>query len=164
MPITKVANVPLMYQRSDGVCWYACSRMLYTWSQATGRGTVKNPENADPGYVTRYNNNGTVGCRDNWHLADAFNLKKQSSIPLDYDGLSKFLEAHGPIWAGVQKNWGGNNHGHVVVICGVADTGVFVHDPEPMKQGSSYWLTWAQIKAAVNGLDDVPNPQFLSAV
>lgn len=164
MSITKLADVPLMYQRSNGVCWYACSRMLYKWSQATKKGSVKNPENADDGYVTRYNNNGTVGCRDNWHLANAFNLKQHTNIVMDYDSVKEFLQSHGPIWAGVQKNWGGNNYGHVVVICGVAETGVFIHDPEPVKQGSTYWLTWSQIKTAVDGIDGTPNPQFLSAV
>jgi hypothetical protein len=164
--INKLSNVPLMYQRSDGVCWYACSRMLYKWSQATGRGNVLNPETADAGYIWRYNNNGSVGCEDNHHLAKAFNLKERPSITMDAESVNAFFHSYGPIWAGVRKNWGGNNYGHVIVICGVSDTGVFVHDPMPIKQGSSFWLTWSQIRKAVDQLNELasPNPQFLSAV
>ena len=165
MAITKLDGVPLMYQRTDGVCWYACSRMLYKWSSTTGRGSVRNPETADSGYVERYNSNGSVRAADNWHLAKAFNLVKQPSLTMDYENVYKFLLEHGPIWAGVKKVWGGN-HGHVIVICGVAETGVFVHDPEPVKQGSTYWLTWSQIRQGVEDLhkETTPDPQFLSAV
>ena len=164
MGITKLSNVPLKYQPSTGVCWYACARMVYAWSQATGRGSMTNPAD-DAGYFTRYNNNGSVGCGDNWHLAKAFSMNQHSSISMDYDTVLEFLKSHGPIWAGIQKNWGGNDHGHVVVICGVAETGVFIHDPEPMNQGSTLWLTWDQINKAVDGLTAVasPKPEFLSA-
>lgn len=162
MSITKLSHVPLMYQKSDGVCWYACSRMLYKWSAATGRGGAKNPATADQGYIDRYNRNGTVGSQDNWHLANAFNFNQHSSITMDEDSINTFLQEHGPIWAGVAKNWHGNSgYGHVVVICGVATTGVFIHDPQPERQGSTFWLTWDQIKTAVNGIDG--SPQFLSA-
>lgn len=164
MAITKLFGVPLKYQKSSGVCWYASARMLYAWSQATGRGSMTNPAD-DAGYFKRYNDNGSVGCGDNWHLAQCLNMNKHSSITMDYDTVLEFLKSHGPIWTGLQKNWGGNYHGHVVVICGVADTGVFIHDPEPMKQGSTFWLTWNQINSAVDELRNVasPNPQFLSA-
>ena len=166
MGVTKLTGVPLMYQRSNGVCWYACSRMLYKWSQNTGRGKVLNPETADEGYINRYNNNWSVGADQNWHIAKAFNMVKQPSISMDQDSVYNFLLEHGPIWAGIKKNWGGNNHGHVIVICGVSDTGVFIHDPEPVKQGSTMWLSWSQIQKAVNALHDeiTPDPQFLSAV
>ena len=164
MGITKLSNVPLKYQYASGVCWFASARMCYAWSQATGRGLMTDPK-SDPGYFERYNRNGSVGCDQNWHIAQQFNMVKHSSVSMDYEGVSAFLTSHGPMWTGLQKNWGGNNHGHVVVICGVSNTGVFVHDPEPKNQGSTFWLTWAQINKAVDGLTDVasPNPQFLSA-
>lgn len=164
MGITKLSNVPLKYQYASGVCWFACSRMLYGWSQATGRGSMTNPRD-DPGYLWRYENNKSVGCDQNWHIAQQFNMKKRPDLTMDYDSVSEYLKLYGPIWTGLKKNWGGNNHGHVVVICGVSETGVFIHDPEPINQGSTLWLTWAQINKAVEALKDeaVPNPQFLSA-
>ncbi len=161
MGITRLANVPLIPQPTDGVCWYACARMLYRWSQATGRGLMKNPQD-DSGYFDRFQNNRDVAAFQNNHLGTALNMKLHSSLTLDYSTILGFLQANGPIWAGLKKNWGGNNHGHVVVICGVAETGVFIHDPEPMKQGSTLWLTWEQIRKAVAGITDA-NPQFMTA-
>ncbi|MBK8811441.1 MAG: hypothetical protein IPN69_12010 [Acidobacteria bacterium] len=161
MAITKLANVPLIPQPTDGVCWYACARMLYRWSKATGRGVMTNPAD-DSGYHTRFQNNGDVAAFQNNHLGRALNMKLHSSLSLDYGSVLSFLQSHGPIWVGLKKNWGGHDHGHVVVICGVADTGVFIHDPEPMKQGSAIWLTWAQIKKAVDGMTDA-DPQFMTA-
>ncbi|MBC7901063.1 MAG: hypothetical protein H7070_13545, partial [Saprospiraceae bacterium] len=79
MSITKLASVPLMYQRDTKVCWYAGARMLFKWSEATGKGSAKNPETADQGYIDRYNRNGTVGSRDNWHLANALSLKQHTN-------------------------------------------------------------------------------------
>ena len=125
---------------------------------------MTNPRD-DAGYLARYESNGSVGCDQNWHIAQQFNMKKHPTLTMDYSSVSGFLMTNGPIWTGLQKNWGGHNHGHVVVICGVADTGVFVHDPEPMNQGSTLWLTWGEINTAVDGLKALasPNPQFLSA-
>ena len=83
-------------------------------------------------------------------------------MPADYNGLNTFFASHGPIWAAGQKNWCGNDHGHVVVVCGVADTGVFIHDPEPVGHGSSIWLTWDQWKKYVDGFS--ASVQFLTAM
>lgn len=166
MGIVKLSGVPLLSQPTTGVCWYMCAQMLYQWSKNAKRGTMKDPATADSGYTLRFNNNGDVASGQNWHLAAAFGMVKHSSISMDLKTVESFLQKHGPIWTGLKKNWGGHNHGHVVVICGVADTGVFIHDPEPMKVGSSSWLTWAQINKALDALrsETVPNPQFLSAV
>lgn len=161
MSITKLANVPLVPQPTDGVCWYACARMLYRWSKATGRGVMTNPQD-DSGYHTRFQNNGDIAAFQNNHLGRSLNMKLHSSLSLDYDTVLSFLQDHGPIWTGLRKNWGGNDHGHVVVICGVADTGVFIHDPEPVKQGSTLWLTWDQIKKAVAG-EPKSDPPFMTA-
>jgi hypothetical protein len=154
--------MPLMYQKSNGVCWYASARMLYTWARATKRGSMTNPAD-DTGYFQRYMNNGDVAASQNWHIAQQFNMQKHIDIPMNYDSINSFLAKHGPIWTGLKKNWDNFNHGHVVVICGVADTGVFIHDPEPVKQGSTRWLTWGEINKAVNGMSGA-DPQFLTAV
>lgn len=161
MAITKLAGVPLMYQKSDGVCWYASARMVYKWSNSTGRGSMKNPAD-DAGYFERYNNNGDVYAFQNGHLGRALNMKLHPSLTMDYETVLEFLQSHGPVWTGLRKNWGGNDHGHVVVICGVAETGVFIHDPEPVMQGSTFWLTWGQIQKAVDGMTDA-DPQFMTA-
>lgn len=162
MPIVKVQNVPLIAQKSDGVCWCASALMVYKWAQATGNATMKNPLD-DAGMKKRYEDNGDWGSSQNGILATTFNMKTHASIPMEYTELNTFLQKHGPIWTAGQKNWGGNNHGHVVVICGVADTGVFIHDPEPVGQGSSQWLTWAQIKKYTDGATQA-DVKFLTAV
>jgi hypothetical protein len=136
--------------------------MLYKWSQATGNGSMTNPAD-DPGFKQRFDDNKDWYCGDNGFMADKLNMSKFPSVSMDYDSLSSFLSAHGPIFTSVQKNWGANNYAHAVVICGAADTGVFVHDPMPLKTASSYWLTWGQIQKALDGVSDVANPQFMTA-
>ncbi|MGQ0543374.1 MAG: papain-like cysteine protease family protein [Blastocatellia bacterium] len=163
MPITVVQHVPLMSQPTDGVCWMVSAQMVYKWSKATGSGQMKDPM-TDSGSKWRYDNNGDWSSAQNGILAGYFNMKTHafSAVSMSYDSLNNFMTKHGPIWTGLQKNWGGHNHGHVVVICGVADTGVFIHDPEPMKQGTAHWLTWEQIKKALDGLSGA-DYQYLTA-
>ena len=88
-------------------------------------------------------------------------MKTLSAVPRDYAALNTLFQLRGPIWCAGHKTWGGGGHGHVVVICGVADTGVFIHDPEPVNQGSSIWLTWDQLKKYIDGTS--PVVQFLTA-
>jgi hypothetical protein len=161
MPITKVPHVSLIAQRADGVCWCASALMLYKWSINSGHAGMKDPL-ADSGMKWRWDNNKDWSSSDNAFLASTLAMKTHGSIPADYSGLNTFFVSHGPIWAAGQKNWGGNNHGHVVVTCGVADTGVFIHDPEPVGNGSSFWLTWAQWKKYVDGF--TASVQFLTAM
>ncbi len=162
MAITKLSNMTLVAQPSDGVCWWASAQMVYKWSKATGRGQMKSPD-SDAGYAQRKKDNGDVYAFQNNILGRALNMKFHSSLSMDQSSVNSFLQDHGPIWTSVKKNWGGNNHGHVVVICGVADTGVLIYDPEPVNQGSSFWLTWDQIKKALAGVTDA-DPQFMTAV
>lgn len=163
MAIYKVEKVPLIPQPTDGVCWYASCRMIYKWSQATGQGSMKNPAD-DAGFKQRFDDNGDWWCGNNGYMAEQFRMKKFPSLSMDYGSLSSHLSIHGPTFASLQKNWGGNNYGHAVVIVGVADTGVLIHDPMPIKQGSKQWLTWGQIQKALDYVSDVANPQFLTAV
>jgi len=140
----------LVPQRADGVCWCASAIMLYKWSQATGNTGMKDPL-SDSGTKWRWDNNKDWAPGDNAYLATTLNMKTHDDVPTDYDGLNSFLQSHGPIWTAGQKNWGGANHGHVVVICGVADTGVLIYDPEPVNQGCSQWLTWDQLAKYTDG-------------
>jgi hypothetical protein len=150
-----------MSQPTDGVCWMVSAQMVYKWAKATGNGSMIDPM-SDPGSRSRYERNGDWWCGQNGLLAGYFKMKTHSSLPMDYAGLSGFMAKHGPVWTGLKKNWGGHSHGHVVVICGAADTGVFIHDPEPMHYGTAMWLTWAQINKAISAITDA-DYQFLTA-
>jgi hypothetical protein len=150
MPIIKVQHVPLIAQPTDGVCWFVCAQMVYKWSKATGHGKMTDPMKHDPSR-DRFEHNRDWFSGQNGILAGYFNMKTHATVSLDFAGLKSFLQAHGPIWTAGQKNWDGNDYGHVVVLCGVADTGVFIHDPMPVGRGGSRWLTWKQIQKYVDG-------------
>jgi len=162
MATIKVLSVPLVAQPTDGVCWWASCQMLYQWSQATGQGSMIDP-NSDDGFRNRYESNLDWGCGKNGFMADTLKMKKFTSVTMDLSSLVSFLNTHGPVFTSVQKNWGGNNHGHAVVMCGVADTGVLIHDPEPMKSGSKTWLTWDQINKAIDAIKGEADFSFLTA-
>lgn len=161
MAIVKLADVPLIPQPTDGVCWFVSARMLFKWQEKTGKGTMNDPATNEMTKTT-FGRNATWYSFQNPLLATQLNLKNQD-VTLDFDGVNKVLTQKGPIWTAGHKHWGGGNHGHVVVICGVADTGVFIHDPEPMKNGSTMWLTWSAIKKYVDGVTDTTY-KFMTAV
>src|SRR5262249_2339211 len=145
MGIYKVQNMKLVAQNFDGVCWWGGTQMCYLWSQAAGKGTMVEPD-SDPGFKDRHDTNGDWGCNKNGYIAVRCKMKKYSSLSMDYESLQDFMAAHGPVFNSVGKNWNGHSGcGHAVVIGGVADTGVFIYDPEPVNVGSSTWLTWDQI-------------------
>lgn len=103
----KVSSVPIMYKAESKLCWYAGARMLYKWSQATTRGLALNPADADEGYIWRHSINGTVGSSDNHHFAKKHNLVQHPSTSINESSLLDLFKDHGPIWAGVSKNWNG---------------------------------------------------------
>lgn len=150
MAITKLHNMTLVPQRGDGVCWCASAIMLYKWGRASGQHRMVNPL-SDEGTKWRWDNNGDWDSYDNGYLATTLNMETQSDIPRNYEELKSFLEDHGPIWTAGLKTWTGGAYGHVVVISGVADTGVFIHDPEPVNKGTTRWLTWTQLNKFING-------------
>jgi hypothetical protein len=162
MAIVLVQNVPLIGQPSDGVCWWASCQMIYKWSQATSKGSMVEPD-SDEGFRKRHESNGDWYCGKNGFLADALKMKKFSSLTLDFNTVNDFLALHGPVFTSVQKNWDGNDYGHAVVMCGVADTGVLINDPMPINTGTKKWLTWEQIKKAVAGVAGDADFQYLSA-
>ncbi len=118
MAIIKANDVPLIPQKKDGVCWFACARMLYRWSQKTGRGSMRNPAEVEMTKL-RYEANATWNAFQNGLLADQLIMKKQN-FTLDFDNMNTALAKNGPIWTAGYKTWSGE-HGNVVVICGVAD-------------------------------------------
>jgi hypothetical protein len=164
MALTKVQNMTLVAQPTDGVCWWASAQMCYKWSQTTGKGKMVDPLSDETGFAQRFKDNGDWFCGSNGHMADKFKMQKYASLGMDFATLNDFMSVHGPIFTSVQKNWNGNNYSHAVVICGVADTGVFIHDPMPVNTGGSCWLTWDQINKAIKAVSDVADYGFLTAV
>ena len=163
MAIYKVQNMTLVAQLSNGVCWWASSQMCYLWSQATGKGSMVEPD-SDEGFKARHQSNGDWFCGKNGFMADAFKMKKFTSLTMDYDSLKDFMIAHGPVFTSVEKNWDGHTgYGHAIVMCGVADTGVWIYDPEPVNVGGSKWMTWDQINKATGAVADTADYGFLTA-
>jgi|GEM_PF-6118803 len=152
MGIFKLSNMTLVPQIHNGGCWCASAIMLYKWSRKSGLHRMVEPL-SDPGIKWRWTENKDWGSSDNWWLSQTLNIETHSSIPLEYAELKTFLKEHGPIWTSGMKTWSGEAHGHVVVICGVANTGVFIYDPEPVGYGCSRWLTWTQISDYILGSD-----------
>lgn len=149
----KVLGVPLIAQPTDGVCWYACAQMVQKFAAANG-GVMKDPATVD---MTKqmFDRNSTWDNSNTTLLATTLGMTThgKSWLSLDYDCMWYILTVYGPIWTAVQKNWGGQNYGHVVVMCGTrsgASGGVFIHDPEPMKAGKAHWLTFAQMQKAID--------------
>lgn len=163
MAIYKVQNVKLVGQPKSALCWYASARMLYLWSQKTGKGSMSDPKDESNGYGWRIEKNVTVNCCDNTFLASKMGMVTHSSISMDYSSLVDFMSVHGPIFTSLYKNWTANKYGHAVVIGGAATTGVFIYDPMPVGYGSSCWLTWNQINSAIDDIAGEANPSFLTA-
>ena len=163
MAIYKVQNMTLVAQNFNGVCWWGSSQMCYLWSKAAGKGTMIEPD-SDEGFKARHDGNGDWFCGKNGFMAGQFKMKKFTSLSMDFATLKDFMEVHGPVFTSVGKNWNGHtDYGHAVVLAGVADTGVFIYDPEPVNVGSSTWLTWDQINKAIASVSNDADYQFLTA-
>ena len=121
MAIYKVGNLELIAQPTDGVCWWASDTMLYKWSKATGRGSMIDPL-SDSGFKARYDSNGTWGCGDNAFMAKTLKMVGVKDPDLNYDAFVSAFQAHGPLFASLQKNWNGNDYGHAVVFGGAAES------------------------------------------
>lgn len=165
MATLKVQGVSMYPQDKSGVCWYACAKMLYKYSKANG-GTMSDPEENSMTQA-RYSQNGTWPSDNATLLATTLNMGCYNDFSMDYDMMWHYFSTHGPLWTSVQKNWqGGKGYGHVVVLAGCrngANGGIYVMDPEPMKKGSSFWLTWKQINKALKGQEYGYDWQYLTA-
>ncbi len=164
MAIYKVPNVTLVAQPTDGVCWWASLMMLYKWSQATGKGSMIDPL-SDPGFKYRYEQNIDWPAIQNWFIVNTLKTVGilSTEIQFNYTSLESMFQKHGPIFMSLRKNWNGHDYGHAVVLGGVADTGVLVYDPMPLKRGSLIWLTWAQLQKAYDAFPG-GDPTYLAAV
>ncbi|HCA60212.1 MAG TPA: hypothetical protein DEP46_19785, partial [Blastocatellia bacterium] len=97
MSITRLQNVPLLSQPSTGVCWFKSAQMVYAWSKATGKGSMKDPMSVAD-FKWRYETNRDWWSGQNGMLATAFGMKTHSKVDMSLSGLNSFLPTHGPIW------------------------------------------------------------------
>lgn len=163
MPIFKTQGLNLVAQPKDAVCWWASATMLYKWSKKSGMGSMIDPL-SDSGFAYRYEQNLDWPSEQNGYMASQLRMKQIEKIDLSYSSLSETLQKRGPIFAGVERSWGGVvPFGHAIVIGGGADTGVLVYDPWPVNRGCIIWLTWAQIRKAIDAITQYARPQFLAA-
>lgn len=139
-------NVKLMPQDKTNGCWYFCAKMMANWSAKAGNKTIKDPAEVRHLYNLYDSNSGYAlsVCKT---LANDVCMKALPRVQRGYDEYLKILKSS-PIWAAGAK---GAIDGafHVIVIIGVADTGVLVLDPLPVNVGKREWRTWAWLDSFI---------------
>jgi hypothetical protein len=143
MAIIQVPNVTLLPQDKKNACWYMCGRMMHQWAVAS-----KNTKVIDITTVTTPDNLPVLYANDNgWSIKTCKVLAPRiglAALTREKRGFAEFkkLLANGPIWASGAKG-GFTGSYHVVIIAGVADTGLLLFDPLPINMGQKVWRTWA---------------------
>ena len=116
-------TVPVVAQTSDNTCWHASASMIWAyWQSLTGR---QGPMNT---LGNKWSNDQPVNVRDFVALAGKVGLKAVDPRPSDYTGsvIRGLLLRHGPLWCA--GDWYGP--GHIVVLTGIADSTVYLNDPD----------------------------------
>lgn len=143
MAIITVPNVTLLPQDKSNGCWYFSAKMMYKWSQDSKKGKIIDPQTVKDDRVNLFNlydSNSGYSQSTCIELAPKLGMKALPKIKRDFAAFKKLI-ADGPIWAAGAKG-GFTGSYHVVVIAGVADTGLLCYDPLPMKVGQKIWRTW----------------------
>lgn len=143
MAIITVPNLKLLPQDKTNACWYFSAKMVHKWANANQKPKVKDPAtvNDDRGNLKGlYESNSGYAPSTCIELAGRLGLTAMPKKKRGFDDF-KLLLANGPIWAAGIKG-GVTGTAHVVVIGGVADTGLLVLDPLPMNIGTRGWKTW----------------------
>jgi hypothetical protein len=140
MAIYTVSNLDLLGQDKTNGCWYFAAKMMANWSKKSGIGAIKDPVSVKT-LDDLYTGNCGYALSTCGALAAQLGMKALSRQKRDFTEMLKLLKS-GPLWACGMKG-GANGFEHVVVIGGVADTGVYVYDPLPLKNGAKEWKTWA---------------------
>jgi hypothetical protein len=142
MAIITVPNVTLLPQDKSNGCWYFSAKMMFKWSEDNKKNsiidveTVTKPDNLPELYRT--NAGWAVStCKV---IAPRLGMTALPRVKRSFADFKRLL-ANGPIWAAGGKG-GFTGSYHVVVIAGVADTGLLVYDPLPLKVGQKVWRTW----------------------
>jgi Papain-like cysteine protease AvrRpt2 len=142
MAIILVPNVTLLPQDKTNGCWYFCARMMHQWSVDTKKNKI-----IDPATVTEPDNLFKIyDWNSGWSIKTCKTLAPRlgmTALPRVKRGFAEFkkLLANGPIWASGAKG-GSTGSYHVVIIAGVADTGLLFYDPLPLLVGRKVWRTW----------------------
>jgi len=139
MAIYTVPNLDLMGQDKTSGCWYFSARMIANWSKKSGIGAVKDPSTVHV-LENLYTGNCGYALSTCGTLAGQLGMKALSREQRGFAEMITLIKK-GPLWAAGMKG-GAGGFEHVVVIGGVADTGVFVLDPLPLNHGSKGWKTW----------------------
>lgn len=150
MAIYTISGLPLKGQDKTNGCWYFSAKMMAEWSSKSGSGAIKDPS-TQTDLFNLYDGNCGYALSTCGTLAKKLGMK---ALPRQERGFKEMLPLlkQGPLWAAGLKG-GASGFPHVVVIGGVADTGVLVLDPLPLNHGSKEWKTWSWFKAFL-ALDD----------
>lgn len=143
MAIIQVPNLALLGQDKTNACWYFSAKMVHKWASANGKSAVKDPSTVKTDRLNLqglYESNAGYATSTCIELSGALGLKALDKKKRGFDEF-KTLLAKGPIWAAGAKG-GLDGTYHVVVIGGVAETGLLIFDPLPMKMGAKVWRTW----------------------
>ena len=140
MAIYVVPNLDLMGQDKTNGCWYFSAKMMANWSKKAGGKMIKDPSGLND-LLNLYTGNCGYALSTCGTLAGKLGMK---ALPRQKRGFAEMLPLlqRGPLWAAGLKG-GANGFPHVIVIGGVADTGVLVLDPLPLNHGEKSWKTWA---------------------
>lgn len=143
MSITLVKDLKLQPQDKTLACWYFSAKMMYAWAQANKKTGVKDPSTVtDPpaNLQQLYEWNSGYSRKTCKQLASRLGLKALERKKRSFEDF-KVLIDKSPIWAAGAKSGVGDGV-HVVVIGGVADTGLYLYDPLPLNRGQKVWRTW----------------------
>lgn len=145
LAIVRISNVPLVPQHKTGLCWYASATMLVGWrvKMKGGLGPMTFPADHKEAKDMYANNRSLLGFGAA-ALKGWFGMK-EVPVPTTQAEWAHTLSSNGPLWAAGKKHWNGEAYGHVVVVFGVADTGLLINDPEPIWKGREEWRTWASM-------------------
>lgn len=150
MAIYTVSDLSLMGQDKTNGCWYFSARMMADWSKKAGSGAIKDPS-GESDLQNLYTGNCGYALSTCGTLAGKLGMKALARQKRGHADMLALLK-RGPLWAAGMKG-GADGFPHVVVIGGVADTGVLVLDPLPLNNGAKSWKTWSWLNSFL-ALDD----------
>ncbi len=136
-----VPNVPLISQKLDMACWYACAQMLITWrrerDQMTRADMLDPSEEADS--VKRHAANGGITNQQILDFAGKLGLIPEPAIMTPSPkSILYWLQDYGPLWV--------NGKIHITVVAGIDISGkrLWIHNPAPVNKGKKEWrsFTW----------------------
>lgn len=160
MAIYTVSNLSLMGQDKTNGCWYFSAKMIADWSKKADGGAIKDPVSVDD-LKKLYEGNCGYALSTCGTLAGKLGMKAQPRQKRGYSDMLTLLK-RGPLWAAGFKGGAENGFAHVVVIGGVADTGVLVLDPLPLNNGGKSWKTWSWLDSFLALGDESLDANLLS--